>query len=119
MKLRIYTALAVLFLAAALRADEPAKPTSPAPPKTMHLSPRSVQVFTEAQKRLATLAQEERAITAERQALQLQEQAAFDADCRASGGESCKPEQTQGDDPAKWTFTVVPPAPKADQKPAK
>jgi hypothetical protein len=109
MKLRIYTALAVLFLDAALRADEPAKPkpTPPATAKIMHLSPRSVQVYTEAHKGLVTLAQEERAITAERQALQLQEQAAFDADCRAAGGESCKPEQTQGDDPSKWTFTVV------------
>jgi hypothetical protein len=108
MKLRIYSALAVLFLAAALRADEPAKLTPATSPKLMHLSPRSVQVFTEVQKRLATLAQEERAITAERQALQLQEQATFDQDCRGAGGESCKPEQTQGDDPAKWTFTVEP-----------
>ena len=105
MKLRIYRALAFLFLCIELRAEEPAK----VPPKIMHLSQRSIQVFTEAQKRLATLAQEERAITAERQTLQLQEQASFDADCRAAGGESCVPAQTQGDDPSKWTFTVTPP----------
>ena len=89
---RLKYALAFLLLCGALRAADA--------PKVAEFTPQQKQAIAAMNARLETLAQEERAVAAEKQSVQLQFKALLDDACRAAGGEGCQP------DLAKGTFTV-------------
>ena len=92
MKRRIYNVIAFLLLCGTLRAADV--------PKVAEFTPQQKAAIAAMNAKLEMLAQEERAVVAEKQGIQLQFKALLDDACRAAGGEGCQP------DIAKGTFTV-------------
>ena len=95
---RLKYALVFMLLCGALQAAEAPKPV--AAPKTVGFSPQHKAAIAAMNVRLETLAQEARAVEAEKQNIQLQFKALLDDACRAAGGTDCQPDLEKG------TFTV-------------
>lgn len=89
---RLKYVIAFLLLCGALRAVEA--------PKVAEFTPQQKAAIAAMNARLETLAQEARAVEAEKQGIQFQFKALLDDACRTAGGEGCQP------DLAKGTFTV-------------
>ena len=84
-------------------------------PKVYPFKPSDVSAIQGINTQLARLQQEERAIAAERQVLQMQADKLFDSACKEVGGEKCQ--ATLNDpDPSKWSFTIATPPPTVAKK---
>lgn len=104
----ILTAGLVSLAPAQTAKPEAAAPAAPAA-KSAPLSADQQGALKSANERLAYLAQEERAIQAERALLQSQANNLVIEACKSAGAEKCDL-NTQDPDPHKWSLTITAPA---------